>query len=153
MAKSKELSLAVCAEVAQQCAGFNLRRASRAVTQAFDDVFSEVGLRSTQFIVLLMAAVQDSPSIAQLARELVLDPSTLTRNLRPLINQDLIQLTSAGGRAKQVRLTPTGRTVLREAIELWKDAQAEFVDEFGQDRWNRLRKELSAVLDAVGTTV
>jgi hypothetical protein len=87
-----ELDLEACAQAAAVCACFNFRKASRAVTQHFDEQLQPTGLRSTQLVILLAVAVYESSGMAELARALVMDRSTLTRNLRPLINQGLLTL-------------------------------------------------------------
>jgi hypothetical protein len=71
------LDLELCAQAAASCACFNFRKASRAVTQRFDELLQPTGLRSTQLVVLIAVAVSDSPGVATLARALVMDRSTL----------------------------------------------------------------------------
>ena len=140
----------VCSLAVETCAGYNLRRTSRVVTSLFDNALDATGLRSTQVAILQMIVVKDAASIAQLARELAMDPSTLTRNLRPLIREGLVELVNAErGRAKTARLTPAGRKRLDEAMTRWKQAQANFVKRFGAKRWNQLRSELDAVVEAM----
>jgi DNA-binding MarR family transcriptional regulator len=134
----------------ETCAGYNLRRTSRVVTSLFDSALEPTGLRSTQVAILQMIVVKDSPSIAKLAREMAMDPSTLTRNLRPLIREGYVELIQAErGRAKLARLTPAGRSKLDEVMARWKDAQTGFIKRFGSKRWNELRGELHAVVEAM----
>ena len=134
----------------ETCAGYNLRRASRVVTQVFDSALEPTGLRSTQAAILQMIVATDSNSVADLARELAMDPSTLTRNLQPLVREGLVELVNAPrGRAKLARLTPEGRAKLDQVLVHWKQAQAEFVKRFGSKRWNQLRGELNAVTDVL----
>ena len=70
----------------RMCACYNLRRAARAVTQLYDGFFAEVGLKTTQFTVLAVLAYdeEDPPTITELATSLVLDQSSLSRNLAVL---------------------------------------------------------------------
>lgn len=134
----------------ETCAGYNLRRASRVVTQLFDSALEPTGLRSTQAAILQMIVATELGSVAELARELAMDPSTLTRNLQPLVRDGLVELVNAPrGRAKLARLTPQGRAKLDEVLVRWKQAQTEFVKRFGAKRWNQLRGELTAVTDAL----
>lgn len=140
-----------CAAAVERCAGYNLRRTARLVTSLFDAAFAPLGLRSTQVAILQMIAVKNSPSMAQLARDMAMDPSTLTRNVRPLIREGLVELLQAErGRAKLARLTPAGRARLDEIMPRWKAAQAQFVKGFGAKRWNSLRGELHGVANAAG---
>lgn len=144
--RSTDLDLEECALAAASCACFNLRKASRAVTQLFDEVLQPTGLRSTQLVILLAAALFERASVSQLARELVMDRSTLTRNLRPLIAAGLLEL-SAGkdGREKQVELTAKGRKSLVKALPVWAGAQQAFVDHVGAARWEELHAGLTRV--------
>lgn len=141
-----ELDLERCAQAAANCACFNLRKASRAVTQLFDEVLQPTGLRSTQLVILLAAALFERASVSHLARELVMDRSTLTRNLRPLISAGLLDL-SAGkdAREKQVNLTAEGRKSLAKALPIWAAAQQRFVDHVGASRWQELHAGLTRV--------
>ena len=78
-------------EIAQSCVCFNLLCA-RAVTQYFDVLFQAHGLRATQFTLLGALAIAEkqtlSLSITQIAELMVMDRSTLTRNLQPLAQRD-----------------------------------------------------------------
>ena len=151
MAKPDKLGAErACALAVETCAGYNLRRTSRVVTSLFDGALEPTGLRSTQVAILQMIVVKDSPSIAKLAREMAMDPSTLTRNLRPLIREGYVELIQAErGRAKLARLTPAGRAKLDEVMARWKEAQTAFIKRFGSKRWNQLRSELHAVVEAM----
>ena len=143
-----------CRTAVQTCAGYNLRRTARVVTQLFDGAFAPTGLRSTQVAVLQMVVLKQSPSVRQLAKEMAMDPSTLTRNLQPLVREGLVELAPAErGRAKQARLTPKGREKLDEVTARWERAQAEFVRRFGAKNWNQLRADLRDVADVIGEAI
>ena len=87
-----EIDAAKLAEMARTCACFNFRKASRSVTQLFDQMLAPTGLRSTQLVILITGELLGPSSIARLARELVMDRSTLTRNLKPLLSMGLLQI-------------------------------------------------------------
>ncbi|MBI2825468.1 MAG: winged helix-turn-helix transcriptional regulator [Planctomycetia bacterium] len=145
-----ELDVQKCAEAASVCACFNFRKATRAVTQHFDDLLASTGLRSTQLVILLAVAVYESRGMAALARAMVMDRSTLTRNLRPLIKQGFLQLKfGKDRRTRLVELTPNGRKVLGAAVPVWEAAQHRFVSELGEDRWQDL---LSLLAETVTIT-
>jgi DNA-binding MarR family transcriptional regulator len=150
--KAIELDLEACAQAAAVCACFNFRKASRAVTQHFDEQLQPTGLRSTQLVILLAVAVHESSGMAELARALVMDRSTLTRNLRPLINQGLLTLNlGQDRRTRLIQLTPEGRKSLQRAIPVWSKAQNEFVGELGADRWTTLLGLLGETVKIVWT--
>ncbi|MGH8659094.1 MAG: MarR family winged helix-turn-helix transcriptional regulator, partial [Gammaproteobacteria bacterium] len=98
-----------CQQVARQCACFNLRKATRAVTQLYDEVLRETGIRVTQLTLLVAAYLSGEIPISQMAEVLVMDRTTLTRNLKPLEAQGLIAIRSgADRREKLVTLTTRG---------------------------------------------
>ena len=132
----------LCRRAVDTCAAYNFRRTARVVTQFFDSAFAPLGLRATQVAVLQTIAVTNSSSIAQLAREMAMDPSTLVRNLKPLVRTGLVQCNVDRGRAKQARLTPLGRSRIPEIMACWEQAQAQFGRRYGAARWNELRAEL-----------
>lgn len=143
------VSPALCRAVLRECGSFNLRKAARAVTQLYDDVLQPTGLRSTQVVVLVAVAAEPAPSLARLARELVLSPSTLSRTLRPLERDGLVEIAASGRRGKSVRLTPRGAEALRAAVPYWRKAQAEFTAMVGDAAWGRLAGQLGRTLAAV----
>ncbi len=138
------------AEAAAACACSNFRRASRAVTQLFDQALEPSGLRSTQLVILLEIAVARSSTVPQIARRLVMDRSTLQRNLQPLVKRGFIKVDSSKERRSQLlTLTPRGHKAVAEAVPLWHRAQTHFVQHLGQKRWRILRSNLSDAVNAV----
>jgi DNA-binding MarR family transcriptional regulator len=136
-------------EMARTCACFNFRKASRSVTQLFDQVLSPTGLRSTQLVILITGKLLGPSSIARLARELVMDRSTLTRNLKPLLSMGLLRLSKPeNGKHKSVELTEEGCLALAKAAPYWERAQTHLVTQFGPEQWGRIMSDLSAIVDA-----
>jgi DNA-binding MarR family transcriptional regulator len=105
------------------------------------------GLRVTQFTLLVAVSLAGAAPITRLAEELVMDRTTLTRNLRPLEKQGLIKVGSGKDqRTRAVTLTARGRNVLAEVLPLWEKAQARVVKGLGPERWNSLLADLSATV-------
>jgi DNA-binding MarR family transcriptional regulator len=137
------------AEMARTCACFNFRKASRSVTQFFDQILAPTGLRSTQLVILITAQLLGPSSIARLARELVMDRSTLTRNLKPLLKMGMVRFThDESGKQKTVELTVDGQGALLKSAPYWEQAQSHLIGRFGIDTWNRLMGDLAAIVDA-----
>lgn len=138
------ITLARSIEQTPECACFNLRKAARAVTQYYGEALKPSGLRATQF-TLLVAIYNAGPiTINRLAERLIMDRTTLTRNLRPLEKQGLIE--SASGedrRTRAVTLTDRGREVLSQALPLWEQAQRQIVELLGRERWGEMLEHLS----------
>ena len=129
------------------CACFNIRKASRVVTQLFDGTLQPSGLRATQFTILVVLSEAGSITITRLGRMLVIDRTTLTRNLKPLSNRGLITIgTGKDQRTRMVTLTARGREAMAKAFPLWRKAQATVVKRLGHDRWSRLLADLSATV-------
>jgi len=123
--------------------------ASRAVTQLFDETLQPSGLRSTQLVILISVATMDSSSVVQLARQLVMDRSTLARNLKPLQRQNLIKIVPGDDRrTRVVTLTARGRAALKKALPLWEIAQTRFIKRLGPRRWKDTLANLSSAVEA-----
>src|SRR5690349_15128989 len=117
-----------CAKMSLSCACTNLRRASPAVTQLFDTYLDEVGLKATQFTVLASLALSEAkpPTIGALAETLVLEQSSLSRNLAVLERLGFIRLVPGAEdrRERIVSLTRAGHRALNKAFPVWRKAQA-----------------------------
>jgi DNA-binding MarR family transcriptional regulator len=138
------------AEIASQCACFSLRKAARAVTHLYDKTLEPSGLRVTQFTLLVALSLSEQLTLSQVAERLVMDRTTLTRNLAPLERDGLV--TSERGsdqRERYVHLTPAGRRALEQALPLWRQAQARVVTAIGHDAWHALRGGLQTFTTAM----
>lgn len=125
------------------CASFNFRRAARAMTALFDHALQGSGIRSTQFTILTAVAKAQSISVGKVSETLVMDATTLTRNLNLLRKQGLVTVSPRGSmRQRFVSLTFEGEKALARAVPLWKEIQQKFVNNIGEDTWKKLRSEL-----------
>lgn len=131
------------------CGCFNLRKTSRLVTQLYDDILQPTGLRSTQVVILGVLAVEREISLTRLARELVLSPSTLHRNLLPLERDGFVESTTINNRGRMLKLTKTGQETLLAALPYWQKAQKKFVGLIGADAWDELVGRLSNTVAAI----
>src|SRR2546430_7458823 len=107
------------------CTCLRLRKAARRVTQIYDGHVEPFGLTITQFGLLAHLRVLDGIGIGALAEKLVMDPTTLTRNLRPLARRGLVAMEPDPGdrRSRCLHLTDEGRQILRAARPAWARAQ------------------------------
>jgi DNA-binding MarR family transcriptional regulator len=124
-----------------ECHCLAMRQAARHVTRFYDDVLAASGLRTTQFSILARLHRLGPMTINALADALVLDRTTLGRNILPLQRDGLITTFRAGEdrRSKTVRVTRAGVTRLKAAAQLWGEAQACFEAAFGVPRLSALR--------------
>ena len=84
------------------CACLNLRMAARAITRFYDRALQPSGLRATQFNLLCALAADGSATITHLAQQLVMDRTTLSRNLKPLVGMGLIAVEPGEDRRSRV---------------------------------------------------
>ena len=126
-------------QVVSKCACFNLRKAARVITQHFDEILKPSGLLTTQFTILMAVAMAKSGTINQLAEILVVDRTTLTRNLKPLEREGLLKSEPGQDqRTRVISLTSNGETALAKALPLWEQAQNTVEGVLGQQRWSAL---------------
>ncbi len=114
------------------CTCFNLRKAARAVTQLYDGALAPVGLRATQFTILAIVAEKGPIGLTALADRMVMDRTTLTRNLRPLQRRGLVTVAPGEDRReRRITLTATGEDLLAAARSHWLRAQEYMADGLG----------------------
>ena len=114
------------------------------ITQQYDNRFRKVGLRSTQFNLLAAVDKAGPVPMTKLADILLMDRTTLNRDLQPLKRDGLVSVKP--GRDRRVRLidlTEVGRAKLEAGFPVWRELQDDFHGSMGKKRWNSLMKELS----------
>ncbi len=132
------------------CTCFNLRKATRAVTQYYDRMIKPSGLRGTQFTLLAALSEMKAITITHLADFLMMDRTTLTRNLRPLQKQGYIERSMGDDqRRREIRLTPKGVAIYQNAKPLWEKAQSVLITRMGEATLKDLLKALSETVSAV----
>jgi DNA-binding MarR family transcriptional regulator len=105
------------------CAG--IRRAARAVTQHYQRHFRGTGLVGTQFSMLSVLIRGGPMPIGRLAKQLGVERTTLTRNLKPLAKKNWVKFSGeVDGRMRFVSVTPKGKAVAKAALPAWRKAQA-----------------------------
>jgi len=113
----------------RSCTCLRLRRVAREATRIYDGFLEPTGLGANQLIMLvaLYHAGQAGRGVtaAALAERIGTDPTTLSRNLKPLARRALIATRpdAADGRARLLHVTARGEAKLREAAPLWRKAE------------------------------
>ena len=112
----------------EDCNCFMVRSAARHVTQLYDQFLAPVELHVTQFSILAKLKRLGSMTINALAKEMVMDRTTLGRNVLPLERDGLIKIevSASDGRAKELCLTKAGEKRRLAGREPWTQAQARF---------------------------
>src|SRR5260370_7100732 len=105
------------------CNCLALREATRHVTQFYDRLLASSGLRTTQFSILIRLRLEGPMTINALAKSLVMDRTTLGRNILPLEREGLIEIVpdSVDRRSKAVRLTQPGPSRLPPPPPAWTE--------------------------------
>jgi DNA-binding MarR family transcriptional regulator len=132
----------------QDCNCLAIRQAARHITQFYDQVFAPVGLRATQYAVLSRLKRGGPMSINALAAALVMDRTTLGRNILPLQRDGLIENVASPDdkRRRDLRLSEAGAAKLNRASDCWAVAQARFDEVYGGERAAALRGLLREVV-------
>jgi DNA-binding MarR family transcriptional regulator len=126
-------------ELLAECACFDLRKATRAVSRMYDDFLRDDGLNITQFSLLRLTRTEKELSISTLGRYMVMDRTSITRALAPLERDRLIQIRpGADKRIRIVSLTNKGRRLVEAAEPKWRQAQEALIETIGEERWHAM---------------
>jgi DNA-binding MarR family transcriptional regulator len=125
------------------CPAWSSRVAARRINQVLDREMAEIGLSAAQLGLIAQIAVASDDTLGALARRAGLDQSTLSRNLRTLEREGLVEIAMVKGdlRRRAVWLTEAGARRLEAAIPLWRKAQARLAKRLSADFAGRLAKE------------
>jgi len=130
------------------CTCHNMRKAARMVTQMYETALQESGLKAGQVTILAVLSKNGDMPLTSLADALVIDRTTLTRNLKPMVRDRLIKIeTEKDQRVRMVGLTIKGTQKIEEAYPLWAKVQSRIVDSLGSERWSGLIEDLNAVVE------
>jgi DNA-binding MarR family transcriptional regulator len=132
----------------EACAGWNSRLAARRITQFLDREVAGSGLTAAQLGLMAQIAVISDDTLGALAQRTGLDQSTLSRNLRTLESEGLIEIAvvESDQRRRAVWLTETGARRLEAAIPLWRRAHARLAKLLTPDLARRLADEAEALI-------
>jgi DNA-binding MarR family transcriptional regulator len=140
--------------MAGECLWLRARRLSRVMTRAYDEALRPLGIQISQLGLLNVVALcgEGGGGMSTIADILVMDRTTLSRNLRPLERSGLIKVVRApdDGRARLVVLTPAGRRVIEEATPLWQAAHRATIAALGPKAASDLRERLDTAVVAAG---
>ena len=129
------------------CTCGRLRKASRQLTRLYDRALQPLGLKLTQYSLLVHIAREEGQSISKLATQLAMDRTTLTRNLRPLVSLGWVSVGfGSDARRRSVKTTPAGRRLLGEAVSNWRSVEERVLDTMGRDEVLSLHR----LLDDIG---
>ena len=132
----------------QGCTNIKLRQLMRRVAQHYDREVGKTGLKGTQYSLLSYVYKLGPIRPGDLAREMRIDASTLTRNLKPLVSAGWLTLAAgADGRSRIVNITDAGREKRQEAQRRWRVAQEGINTMLGAQRVVALHALIDECLD------
>ena len=130
------------------CASF--RRASRALTQHYDEAMRPLGLTPTQFTILQALSRTGTVHQGKLGEILAMDSTTLTRTLDIMARHGWVEkLPGKDRRERQLRLSRHGHLQLNRALPTWQNVQARLRQKLGSEPWQALITQTNKVASVV----
>lgn len=121
------------------CACGRLRRASRALTQYYDDALDASGLSVTQYSLLSNLARGGTVRISDFAARYLVDRTALARTLEPLVERGYVEIERGrDARTREASITRKGRAALDAARSAWRRAQDAVARRLGPERLESL---------------
>ncbi|MFB4390508.1 MULTISPECIES: MarR family winged helix-turn-helix transcriptional regulator [unclassified Pseudomonas] len=117
------------------CTNLKLRQLTRTITRHYDQQLASIGLKNTQYALLSHVLRLGPLRPSELAKAMQMEPSTLTRNMQPLVAHGWLSIGAGGdARSRAVAITEEGRLKQQEGREAWQAAQQALHAELGQER-------------------
>ncbi|HTV14610.1 MAG TPA: MarR family winged helix-turn-helix transcriptional regulator [Acidobacteriaceae bacterium] len=124
---------------ALECLCASFRRASRALTQHYEEALRPFGLRATQFTVLQALSIAKDIRQGRLGQILAMDSTTLTRTLEIMSRRGWIaKVPGKDRRERRLRMTRAGEDLYRRAQPRWEKVQTRLRRRLGSEQWDRL---------------
>ena len=134
----------------QGCTNLKIRQLDRMVTRHYDRHIAEAGLKNTQYALLSYVAKLGPIRPSDLARRMQMEPSTLTRNMQPLVAQGWLKIGEGGdARSRLVEVTELGQVKQVEVQRAWKKAQLALNERLGVNRVAALHELLDACIECL----
>lgn len=132
------------------CNCINLRRASQAITEFYDEAVASTGLKTTQLSLLRHISRLGPLNMSELANAVRLDRTTLARNLKVLEAQGFIAITiGKDSRTRQLNITEKGLKILEDAAPYWAQAQQTIKQYLGEEDLKTLTRLLLKIEEIV----
>jgi len=112
------------AEIMGSCLAGRTRLINRAITGLYDEALREAGLTAAQLTTLSFIHELGPISPGEVARRLMLEKSTLSRNLGRMERNGWVTIAQGdAGHTQVVRITRRGKAAIAKALPLWREAQ------------------------------
>ena len=134
------------------CTCTDIRRVARKLTSLYDSALAPAEITITQYSLLANIGRAGELSHTVLAERLGMDRTTLTRDLRPLIEAKWVAVGSGEDRRQRLlQLTAAGKRKLNRSYPLWEKIQSQFISEIGVQSLQELRTLLRLAESAVAS--
>ena len=97
-------------DLTEDCLHFFTRRANRAMNKIYDNHLQACGIKGGQFTLLRIIGYRGETTNSELQEMLLMDQTSLTRSLRPLIRDGYVEVSKGDDRRiKLLSLSPEGK--------------------------------------------
>jgi DNA-binding MarR family transcriptional regulator len=134
------------------CFLFSVNAFARALSKAAEPYFAELGLTTTQAFLLMSLVREPGISTGQLAREVQLEPSTVTRALDKM-ERRMLTYREARGQSIRVFPSPDARKLEKDARAAWGKIKVLYHDKFTEEISDGWALELDRALRWLKETV
>jgi DNA-binding MarR family transcriptional regulator len=130
------------------CTCSKLRRLTRRVTAVYDRALAQAGMRVTQYSVLAQLRRAPGSPVSALAEAMDMDRTTLTRNLKPLLDAGWVEMGTSphDARVRTVQITARGEAQYQTARSHWRRAQSEVTATIGPEGTSDLHELIDRYL-------
>lgn len=136
-----------------KCTCRNIRMTARVTTQYFDKIFLKAGMKAAQFALLSDISSHGTISINELADILLMDQTTVTRNIENLRKLNYVHVEQGRDlRKKYVSISKIGHAKLQEALPLWVEAQKFLIREIGEEKYEDFLNTLYKIQQLTGNS-
>ncbi len=136
------------AGIIEVCLCHHIRRTARAITRRFDAAFLPLGIKSSQYNILVAIGALAPAVASEVAEALAMDRTTLSRNLGPLRRAGYLDVTLGSGRRPEtLALSAAGQVLVRDASALWQQTQRDLTQKVGAAQAGSLLQMLGRIAD------
>ncbi len=139
----------VAERITQECAAYRLRVINRAVSRIYDEALRPHGLRIAQLNTLTVVVESGGITPNTLSQRMHMDASTVSRNVERMCQNGWLELVSLeDARSHEIRVTPKGMRLLKDATPAWEQAQAQTEEILGAQVLRALWKAVDRIADS-----
>ncbi|MGF1449148.1 MAG: MarR family winged helix-turn-helix transcriptional regulator [Opitutales bacterium] len=131
-------------EAVEDCVAFNVKKLARHVSSVYDHALRPYGLTSGQFMLLAVLKVEGPCSVKALAEHLSVERTVMSRNVRPLVDDGLLEMaqSTTDRRYRTISLTEAGSAALARASHGWREANDSMEQRLGEEGFKDMLVEV-----------